>query len=42
MRIGRWSPESPGTEWPPFRLQTDDCPPKSGTVTEYILGLGLN
>lgn len=31
MRRGRWSPELLGTEWPAFHLQTDDCPPMSGT-----------
>lgn len=33
-RRGRWSPGLPGTEWPAFRLRTDDCPPMSGTVGE--------
>ena len=32
MRRGRWSPELPGTEWPAFHPQTDDCPPMSATV----------
>ena len=33
-RRGRWCPELRGTEWPALYLQTDDCPPMSGTVRE--------
>lgn len=37
MRRGRWSPESPETEWPAFHPQTDDYPAKSGTVRENVI-----
>lgn len=29
-RIGRWSPEPPGTEWPALHFQTGDCRSSSG------------
>lgn len=37
MRRGRWSPESPETEWPAFHPQTDDYPAMSGTVRENVI-----
>lgn len=37
MRRGRWSPELQGTEWPALHLQTDDCLPMSGAITEQLL-----